>query len=275
RAWSSSHSSCVHLCAGTAGQGKEDVVEVRGVHRELLDLDRVRIELVEQASYRFRPTVAGDAEGQVLLAVPARVGQDPHRGVEFEVTGEPEPDVTARDLALELAGSAVRDHAALVEHRDPVREPVGLVEVLGGQEDGDAVGHQPADDVPHGAAAARVESGRRLVQEDDPRVADQGHRQVELPAHATGVGRDQLLRRLRQVEPLQQSGDDAAALVRAEAREIRHQLEVLPTGQQLVHGRELTGDADDRAYRLGLGHDVVPGDGYRPAVGFRQRGQHV
>src|SRR6185312_12989374 len=83
------------------------VVEFRGVHRELLDLDRVRIELVEQASYRFRPTVAGDAEGQVLLAVPARVGQDPHRGVEFEVTGEPEPDVTARDLALELAGSAV------------------------------------------------------------------------------------------------------------------------------------------------------------------------
>ena len=39
------------------------------------------------------------------------------------------------------------------------------------------------------AAAARVEAGGRLVEEDDPRVADQGHREVEPAAHAAGVGR--------------------------------------------------------------------------------------
>jgi hypothetical protein len=33
-----------------------------------------------------------------------------------------------------------------------------------------------ADDLPHGAAAARVQAGGRLVEEDDARVTDQGHR---------------------------------------------------------------------------------------------------
>ena len=50
--------------------------------------------------------------------------------------------MTAGDLALELVGSALGDQVALVEHRDPVRELIGFVEVLGGEEDGDAVGHQ-------------------------------------------------------------------------------------------------------------------------------------
>ena len=132
-----------------------------------------------------------------------------------------------------------------------------------------------ADDVPHRAAAARIQSRRRLVQEDDLGPADQRHRQIQLPAHAPGIGRHQLLRRLRQVEPLQQVRDDPLALAGAQTLEIRHQLQVLLARQQFVHRGELTGDPDDRAHRLGLGRDVVPGDAYRPAVGLHQRGQHV
>ena len=62
------------------------------------------------------------------------------------------------------------------------------------------------------AAAAWIEARRRLVEEDDPRVADQGHRQVEAPAHAARVGRDRLLRRVDEVEALEQLGDAPAAL---------------------------------------------------------------
>ena len=74
----------------------------------------------------------------------------------------------AGDAALELRRGALGDDAAVVEHRDPVGELVGLVEVLGGEEDRDAVGDQLADDLPHGAAAARVQAGGRLVEEDQP-----------------------------------------------------------------------------------------------------------
>ncbi len=77
-----------------------------------------------------------------------------------------EPDVTAGHQPLELVGGALGDDPAAVEHADPVGQLVGLVEVLRGQQDRDAVGDQVADDLPHRAPAARVEPGRRLVEED-------------------------------------------------------------------------------------------------------------
>ena len=46
---------------------------------------------------------------------------------------------------------------------------------------------QAADDVPHLVAAARVEPGRRFVQVEHPRPADQAGGQVQAPAHAAGV----------------------------------------------------------------------------------------
>ena len=141
----------------------------------------------------FRAHVAGNPQGQVLVA-PGGAGQDPRCLVELGGVGEPEPDMAAGDLVLELGGSALRDQVALVEYRDPVGELIGFLEVLGGEEDGDAIGHQLADDFAHRATAARIQSRRRLVQENDLRVADERHRQVQLPAHAPGIGRHQLLR---------------------------------------------------------------------------------
>ena len=44
-------------------------------------------------------------------------------------------------------------------------------------------------DLPHLDARLRVEAGGRLVEEDDRRVADEAHGDVEPTAHAAGVGR--------------------------------------------------------------------------------------
>ena len=164
---------------------------------------------------------------------------------------------------LSSPGAALGDQAALVEHRDPVGELVGFLEVLGGEEDGHAVGHQLADDVPHRAAAARVQSGRRLVQEDDLRAG----RPASWPGPASGASRrsrspPSCRADSAQVEPLQQPGDHPPGLGAAQMVQVRHQLQVLLPGQQLVHRGELAGDPDGRAHRPGLGRHVMPG---RPA----------
>jgi hypothetical protein len=63
--------------------------------------------------------------------------------------GELQPDVAARDAALELVRGALGDHPAVVQQGDPVGQLVGLLQVLGGEEDRDPAGDQVADDLPH------------------------------------------------------------------------------------------------------------------------------
>src|ERR1700743_1356317 len=102
------------LGAGAArvtGQGQEDIVEVRRVHRELLDVDRVLVQPVQHSPDRLHPAVARHSQGQRRRA------------------GEPEPDVAARDLALELVRGALGHQAAPVQHRDPVGQLVGFLQV--------------------------------------------------------------------------------------------------------------------------------------------------
>jgi hypothetical protein len=74
---------------------------------------------------------------------------------------------------------------------------------------------------------ARVEAGRRLVEEDDPRVADESHREVEPAPHAAGVRGGGPPGRLDQVEAVEQLGGAAATLGPAEPVQVGHQDQVL------------------------------------------------
>jgi hypothetical protein len=140
------------------------------------------VQLVEQAPERVDGAVGGDLEDELVL-VGCGCRKELARRVQQLGIGEVESDVAARDAALQFGGGSFGDDPALVEHRDPVGQLVCLVEVLGGEQDGDPGGGQRADDLPHGATAARVQAGGGLVEEDHPGPADESHRQVEPSPH--------------------------------------------------------------------------------------------
>lgn len=256
------------------GQGKENVVEIGGVDGDLLGLDRGFGEPIQQVAQRFRAAVAGDAQGQRAV-VAGGAGQAARRRIQFLGLCEAKLDVAAGHQALEVVGCAFGDDAPLVEYRDPVGQMIGFLEVLGGEEDRHTLGCQLPHDVPHGAPAARIQSGGRLVEEDYLRFGDQRHRQIQLPAHTAGVGRRPLTRGLHQIEPLQQFGHHPLARIPAQPMQSRHQPQVLLPRQQVVHRRELPGHPDRRPDGLTLGGEVVAGDPSGPPVGLRQRGQYV
>ena len=114
--------------------------------------------------------------------------------------------MAAGDAAFQLVGGPLGHQLPAIEHRDPVGKLVRLVQVLRGEQDRDAAGDEVADDLPHGVAAARVQAGGRLVEEDDAGVADQGHREVEPAPHAAGVGGGHLPGRVDQIEAVEQCG---------------------------------------------------------------------
>ncbi|WP_460533705.1 hypothetical protein [Flindersiella endophytica] len=66
---------------------------------------------------------------------------------------------------LQLARRTLGDHLALVDHGDPGREVVGLVEVLRGEQHSRTLRDDDPDDLPDLVAGPRVQPGRRLVQE--------------------------------------------------------------------------------------------------------------
>jgi hypothetical protein len=57
--------------------------------------------------------------------------------------------------------------------------------------------------------------------------------------------------------------------------QVRHQDQVLLAGEQVVDRRELAGEADRGAHRVGIGRQVVAGDADLAAVGADQGGQDV
>ena len=85
-----------------------------------------------------------------------------------------------------------------------VGEPVGLVEVLGREQHGRAAGDAALDRLPQAEPAARVEPGRRLVEEQHRRAEHERGREVEPPAHAAGVGLRGPLGGVGELEALEQ-----------------------------------------------------------------------
>ena len=69
-------------------------------------------------------------------------------------------------------------------------------------------------------AAARVQAGRRLVEEDHLRAGDEAHRQVEPAPHAAAVGRDAAVGGVGEVEPLEQLVGAPLAVRRRRSRAI-------------------------------------------------------
>ena len=110
------------------------------------------------------------------------------------------------DAALQLRRGAGRDDQAAVDDHDLVGQLVGLVQVLGRQQQCRAPGDQRADDVPHPQPGPRVQAGGRLVQEQDLGPADQARGQVQTAMHAAGEALGGPVGRLGQVELLQQLG---------------------------------------------------------------------
>src|SRR5258708_14314330 len=74
----------------------------------------------------------------------------------------------------ELGRSSVSDDPAVIDDGEAVAETFGFVHVVSGEQDSAPFFLEDADDVPELAAALGIESGGRLVEKEDARIADQG-----------------------------------------------------------------------------------------------------
>jgi len=181
-------------------------------------------------------------------------------------------DRVAAQLALEGVGRSARDDAPAVDDRQVGREPVGLLEVVGGEQDRDAlIAAQPLDLLPHVGPDLGVEPGRGLVEEQDTRPVHEREPDVESPLHAAREGADDAVGRLAEAEAAEQLVDAPFELRAAHALQPAAQTQVLARRRLAVGASALGHHADAAPHLGGVRADVVAGDRRAALVGARQR----
>ncbi len=93
-------------------------------------------------------------------------------------------------LCINVFLSSTRINLALADDADAVGHFLGFLDVMGGQDNGDAGLAQRAHHRPHVAAQLDVDAGGRLVEEEDARLMRQRLGDHQAPLHAAGQGHD-------------------------------------------------------------------------------------
>src|SRR5437763_1311298 len=188
------------------------------------------------------------------------------------VTAFSPPELTASSIIGKTSGAIVAagcrhvrtterrargDDVAVVDDPDAVGEYVGLVEILRGQEDGDAVlAGEPRDLGPERGAALRVEPGRRLVEEENAGPVHERHREVEAALHPAGIALHLAIGGLHQPDTLEQLVGARPPLGPRQRLERGLQAQVLAAREKPVECGLLQRSADGRAHVRPLLDDV-------------------
>ena len=152
---------------------------------------------------------------------------------------------------------------------DAVAQPLGLVEVVGGQQDGHRRSRpQPGDEIEQLVADARIEPDGRLVEEEHLRLGEERPGDLQPPALAAAVGRRPAGRSAR---PGRSASTSSSMRSAASRRSTPHSRAWISRLRRPVSARSTTASwnttrADRRGPRSGRRRRRA-GEPGRPAVG--------
>ena len=114
-------------------------------------------------------------------------------------------------LGAAMASNSLGDDTPRVEDREALAEVLDVLDDMRREQD-DRVCCDVSEDTMEPVALGGIEPGGGLVDDDEPRRAEQREGDAESAQHAARVGRDGTLARVAEVDALEQLTDLALAL---------------------------------------------------------------
>ena len=165
-------------------------------------------------------------------------------------------DVAARRLAAQLGRCREGDEPAARDERDLVAR-LGLVEVLGRDQQRPALVAQAMELIPDPAAQERIDARRRLVEEQQRRIVDERAGQLEPSLHPARQPAGAPAADVPQVDQLEDLAGPPPARAPQHPEQRRDEIDVLADRQVRVQGERLGHVADPLA-RLASERGAVP-----------------
>jgi hypothetical protein len=178
------------------------------------------------------------------------------------------------DGALELGGRVEREQVPVVDDCNPLAELVGLLHVVGDEDDRLPGRVQLAHELVQGDPALRVETRGRLVEEEHRRSVHDRARDHQPLRHAARERIDGAVGDVGERDPLEQGVRLAGGVGGGHAEETPVEHEVLAHAEAAIERVALGDDADELPRQRRPGDDVDAG--HPSATGRRQHpgGQH-
>ena len=134
---------------------------------------------------------------------------------------------------------------------------------------------QAGDFLPERRPALRVETGRRLVEEEDSRHVDECEREVEPALHPARVARHLPVASVLEADADEELVSLNLPAILPDPLERRLQPQVISSREQRVESGLLERDADQRAHLRSFLDDVVPSDARRSGGRRQERRQDM
>ncbi len=150
---------------------------------------------------------------------------------------------------------------ATIDDTHPVGDFFRLLNVMRGENDGDALGAQLGDHIPHVAAQGHIHARRRLIEKQDLRLVRQRLGNQHTPLHAAG----KLPQHVVLLVPERQGFEDAFDQLRILLLSVQsaRKADGVPNRLELVGRQFLRHEADEGAGLAKILHHIVPANEHR------------
>jgi len=151
---------------------------------------------------------------------------------------------------------------AAIDHADTVGDLFRLLDIMRCQDDGDALGAQFGNHIPHVAAQSHIDAGGGFVKEQNLRLVRQRLGNQHAPFHAAGKLPQHIVLLAPERQGFQNTLDQLRVLLLPV--QAAREADGVPNGLELVGRQLLRHEADQGAGLAKILHHVMPADKHRP-----------